>query len=56
MYALMELSGQEYVDVYAAKVKEDLDKANLPPDAVDKVMPRRAADVETGRVPETRAG
>jgi 1-acyl-sn-glycerol-3-phosphate acyltransferase len=27
MYALMELSGQEYVDVYAAKVKEDLDKA-----------------------------
>jgi 1-acyl-sn-glycerol-3-phosphate acyltransferase len=56
MYALMELSGQEYVDVYAAKVKEDLDKANLPPDAVDKVTPRRAADVETGRVPETRAG
>jgi 1-acyl-sn-glycerol-3-phosphate acyltransferase len=56
MYALMELSGQEYVDVYAAKVKEDLDKANLPPDAVDKVMPRQAADVETGRVPETRAG
>ncbi|GAA4878205.1 MULTISPECIES: lysophospholipid acyltransferase family protein [Saccharopolyspora] len=24
MYALMELSGQEYVDVYAAKVKDDL--------------------------------
>jgi 1-acyl-sn-glycerol-3-phosphate acyltransferase len=60
MYALMELSGQEYVDVYAAKVKEDLvdkaDKANLPPDAVDKVMPRQPADVESGRVPETRAG
>ena len=36
--------------------EEDLDKANLPPDAVDKVMPRQAADVETGRVPETRAG
>lgn len=27
MYALMELSGQQYVDVYAAKVKEDLDRA-----------------------------
>jgi 1-acyl-sn-glycerol-3-phosphate acyltransferase len=27
MYALMELSGQEYVDVYAAKVKEDLERA-----------------------------
>jgi 1-acyl-sn-glycerol-3-phosphate acyltransferase len=27
MYALMELSGQEYVDVYATKVKEDLEKA-----------------------------
>jgi 1-acyl-sn-glycerol-3-phosphate acyltransferase len=27
MYALMELSGQEYVDLYAAKVKEGLDKA-----------------------------
>jgi 1-acyl-sn-glycerol-3-phosphate acyltransferase len=27
MYALMELSGQEYVDVYAAKAKEDLAKA-----------------------------
>jgi 1-acyl-sn-glycerol-3-phosphate acyltransferase len=24
MYALMELSGQEYVDIYAAKAKEDL--------------------------------
>jgi 1-acyl-sn-glycerol-3-phosphate acyltransferase len=27
MYSLMELSGQEYVDVYAAKAKEDLAKA-----------------------------
>jgi 1-acyl-sn-glycerol-3-phosphate acyltransferase len=27
MYALMELSGQEYVDVYAAKVKEDMASA-----------------------------
>ena len=29
MYRLMELSGQEYVDVYAAKVKADLDAARL---------------------------
>jgi 1-acyl-sn-glycerol-3-phosphate acyltransferase len=27
MYALMDLSGQEYVDVYATKVKEDLERA-----------------------------
>jgi 1-acyl-sn-glycerol-3-phosphate acyltransferase len=32
MYALMELSGQEYVDVYAAKVKEDLDRAAAAPE------------------------
>jgi 1-acyl-sn-glycerol-3-phosphate acyltransferase len=32
MYALMELSGQEYVDMYAAKAKEDLAKeaARIP--------------------------
>jgi 1-acyl-sn-glycerol-3-phosphate acyltransferase len=34
MYALMELSGQEYVDVYAAKVKE-LDEAGDPPARTD---------------------
>ncbi|HEY2700252.1 MAG TPA: lysophospholipid acyltransferase family protein [Pseudonocardiaceae bacterium] len=34
MYALMELSGQEYVDVYAAKVKEDLDRAAATPPQV----------------------
>lgn len=27
MYSLMELSGQEYVDIYAAKAKEDIAKA-----------------------------
>ncbi|MCP3801759.1 1-acyl-sn-glycerol-3-phosphate acyltransferase [Allokutzneria sp. A3M-2-11 16] len=40
MYALMEMSGQEYVDVYAAKVKDP-----VPP------RPRKAE-----RVPETKAG
>ncbi len=29
MYRLMELSGQEYVDVYAAKVKADIEAARL---------------------------
>ncbi len=29
MYRLMELTGQEYVDVYAAKVKSDLQNAEL---------------------------
>jgi 1-acyl-sn-glycerol-3-phosphate acyltransferase len=60
MYALMELSGQEYVDVYATKVKEDLDRAAAaaatPPARTDDVVPRRPSDTETRRVPETRAG
>ena len=31
MYELMDLSGQEYVDVYAAKAKADLAAAGVPP-------------------------
>jgi hypothetical protein len=37
MYALMELSGQEYVDVYAAKAKEqttDVPEQGKPSDRV----------------------
>lgn len=50
MYALMELSGQEYVDVYAAKVKEG---AGTVPDAAVPAQPE-AADAD--RVPEARVG
>lgn len=46
MYDLMQLSGQEYVDVYAAKVKED--QANRVP------AQRPAPDAD--RLPETKAG
>lgn len=53
MYALMELSGQEYVDVYAARVKEDLGGGGVP--SVDGMVPRRPAD-EADRIPESRAG
>jgi 1-acyl-sn-glycerol-3-phosphate acyltransferase len=49
MYALMELTGQEYVDVYAAKAKEDQAAA-----AVDLPQQPKAAEVD--RVPETKAG
>jgi 1-acyl-sn-glycerol-3-phosphate acyltransferase len=57
MYALMELSGQEYVDVYAAKVKEDLDRAATPVSTVSApVAPRAAPAVETDRTPESRVG
>ncbi|HEX3784728.1 MAG TPA: lysophospholipid acyltransferase family protein [Pseudonocardiaceae bacterium] len=49
MYELMELSGQEYVDVYAAKVKEDLDRAAAPK---VPVQPNAAA---LERVPQTKA-
>ncbi len=51
MYALMELSGQEYVDIYAAKAKELI--------AAEKAGLRRRA-VRSARamplVPESRAG
>jgi 1-acyl-sn-glycerol-3-phosphate acyltransferase len=60
MYALMELSGQEYVDVYAAKVKEDLDNAANAANAAKSaagngVVPRQSAHVESDRV-RTKAG
>jgi 1-acyl-sn-glycerol-3-phosphate acyltransferase len=45
MYTLMQMSGQEYVDVYAASMK----KGYVPRDAVDKAA---TAD----RIPDTRAG
>jgi 1-acyl-sn-glycerol-3-phosphate acyltransferase len=48
MYALMELSGQEYVDVYATKVKQDMDRGI--------VTPREAPDVRSARVPRAKVG
>ncbi|HEY8374046.1 MAG TPA: lysophospholipid acyltransferase family protein [Pseudonocardiaceae bacterium] len=46
MYALMELSEQEYVDVYAAKVKDELAAAG-------KGVPGWRVDAD--RIPDTRA-
>jgi 1-acyl-sn-glycerol-3-phosphate acyltransferase len=56
MYALMELSGQEYVDVYAAKVKEDMEKAAKA--ALETMTPRTSPEQTSAadRVPETKAG
>jgi 1-acyl-sn-glycerol-3-phosphate acyltransferase len=53
MYALMELSGQEYVDIYAARAKELLaaEAAGLRP-----AVPAQASAAEADRVPETKAG
>jgi 1-acyl-sn-glycerol-3-phosphate acyltransferase len=51
MYALMELSGQEYVDVYAAKVKEGQPTTGQIPGDLPVQQQR-----EPERVPETRAG
>jgi 1-acyl-sn-glycerol-3-phosphate acyltransferase len=48
MYALMELSGQQYVDVYAAKVKEDLDKAAA--NGVAPKVPVQAAALDSDRM------
>ena len=53
MYALMELGGQDYVDVYAAKVKEDLDKAAA---AKRVAVPSQTTAAEADRVPESKAG
>jgi 1-acyl-sn-glycerol-3-phosphate acyltransferase len=53
MYALMELSGQEYVDVYAAKVKEEMTaKAGRPRSAA----PRQDGTADAARLPQSRAG
>jgi 1-acyl-sn-glycerol-3-phosphate acyltransferase len=53
MYALMELSGQEYVDIYAARAKELLaaEAAGLRP-----AVPAQSSGNETDRVPEAKAG
>ncbi|KAA9158421.1 1-acyl-sn-glycerol-3-phosphate acyltransferase [Amycolatopsis acidicola] len=53
MYALMELSGQEYVDIYAARAKELIaaEQAGVRPD-----VPSQAAVADADRVPETKAG
>ncbi|GAA0537679.1 1-acyl-sn-glycerol-3-phosphate acyltransferase [Saccharopolyspora subtropica] len=52
MYALMELSGQEYVDVYAAKIKDDL-AAQGRGVAGWTGSPQRPGG---GRMPESKAG
>jgi len=55
MYELMLLSGQQYVDLYAAKVKAAMDKTGNSADEVVRMLkpnPVEAAD----RVPATLAG
>ena len=51
MYALMELSGQEYVDVYAAKLKEALEKGNPSPCR----PPARPSARPSARLPRSKA-
>jgi 1-acyl-sn-glycerol-3-phosphate acyltransferase len=50
MYRIMELSGQEYVDVYAAKVKADLEQAQ----AAGSVIEGKGPGTVT-RLPGTKA-
>lgn len=50
MYALMELTGQEYVDVYAAKVKQEGAEAG------EESAPSQSTAPHSDRVPETKAG
>ncbi|MQA09411.1 MAG: 1-acyl-sn-glycerol-3-phosphate acyltransferase [Pseudonocardiaceae bacterium] len=54
MYALMELSGQEYVDIYAAKAKELLE---AEASGIRPAVPRQATSAagEAERIPDTKA-
>jgi len=56
MYALMELSGQEYVDIYAAKAKELLAAEEAGEPAALPTQVRRTAGRDADRIPETEAG
>ena len=59
MYRLMELSGQQYVDVYAAKVKEDLAAAQAKAEskAGAPAVPKEGRGPGTvTRLPGTKAG
>jgi 1-acyl-sn-glycerol-3-phosphate acyltransferase len=56
MYALMELSGQEYVDVYAAKAKELLAAQDAGKPADLPTQQRRTPAKDADRIPETEAG
>ncbi|MGH3620950.1 MAG: lysophospholipid acyltransferase family protein [Sciscionella sp.] len=55
MYELMELSSQEYVDVYAAKAKEDLEKAKAKLNGTITSVPRQQPAPNIDRLPETKA-
>jgi 1-acyl-sn-glycerol-3-phosphate acyltransferase len=51
MYTLMELSGQEYVDMYAAKAKELMGMATTGP-----LVPRQQSSADADRISEIKAG
>jgi 1-acyl-sn-glycerol-3-phosphate acyltransferase len=53
MYALMELSDQEYVDIYAAKAKELLAAEAA---GADPKVPSQPAARDAARVPDTKVG
>ena len=55
MYEIMELSGQEYVDVYGAKVKKSMDTTGITAtEAVRQLQP--AAHEAADRLPNSLAG
>ncbi|MPY79116.1 MAG: 1-acyl-sn-glycerol-3-phosphate acyltransferase, partial [Actinophytocola sp.] len=52
MYNLMELSGQEYVDIYAARAKELADAERA---GATVAVPRQEQARDAARTPETEA-
>ena len=55
MYEIMELSGQEYVDVYGATVKKSMEATgSSAPEVVGRLQP--PPDEAAERLPDTLAG
>ncbi|MBA3338211.1 MAG: 1-acyl-sn-glycerol-3-phosphate acyltransferase [Geodermatophilaceae bacterium] len=55
MYELMLLSGQQYVDLYAAKVKAEMDKKGTSAEEVVRMLKPHPVEIAE-RVPATLAG
>jgi len=56
MYTLMELSGQEYVDIYAAKAKELQAAEEAGEPSTLPTQQRRASTADADRIPESEVG
>jgi len=56
IYELMKLSGQEYVDIYAATLKKAAEPTAEGKTALGKAVKPGGPDQPPARIPETAAG